>query len=61
MFLLKNNVFIPDMRQSKTLDEQSMNAGHKSLQPVFSIAIKKIVASRATNGNKKLCFLQFLV
>ena len=26
------------MRQSKTLDEQSMNAGKKSLQPVFSIA-----------------------
>ena len=26
------------MRKSKTLEEQSMNAGQKSLQPVFSIA-----------------------
>ena len=24
----KKNVSIPDMRQSKTLDKQSMNAGH---------------------------------
>ena len=34
----KKNVSIPDMRKVKTLDEQSMNAGQKSLQPVFSIA-----------------------
>ena len=26
------------MRKSKTLDEQSMNEGQKSFQPVFSIA-----------------------
>ena len=26
------------MRQSKTLDEQSINASQKSLQPVLSIA-----------------------
>ena len=32
------NVSIPDMWQSKTLEEQSMKAGQKSLQPVFSIA-----------------------
>ena len=35
---VEKNVSMPDMRQSKTLDEQSMNAGQKSLQPVFSIA-----------------------
>ena len=34
----KKNVSIPDMRQLKTLDKQSMDAGQKSLQPVFSIA-----------------------
>ena len=38
MFLLKKNVSIPDMRKSKTLDEQSMNAAQKSLPTVFSIA-----------------------
>ena len=35
---VEKKVSIPDMRQSKTLDEQSMNASQKSLQPVFSIA-----------------------
>ena len=35
---VEKKVSIPDMRQSKTLDEQSMNAGQKSLQPVFPIA-----------------------
>ena len=35
---VEKNVSIPDMRKSKTLDEQFMNAGQKSLQPVFSIA-----------------------
>ena len=34
----KKGVSMPDMRQSKTLAEQSMNTGQKSLQPVFSIA-----------------------
>ena len=34
----KKIVSTPIMRQSKTLDEQSMNAVQKSLQPVFSIA-----------------------
>ena len=33
----KKYVSIQDMRQSKTLDEQSMNASQTSLQPVFSI------------------------
>ena len=36
--VIKKYVSIPDMRQSKTLGEQSMNASQISLQPVFSIA-----------------------
>ena len=35
---VEKKVSIPDMRQSKTLDEQSMNVDQKSLQPVFWIA-----------------------
>ena len=39
MFLLKKKIVsIPDMQQSKTIDEQLMNAGQESLQPVFLIA-----------------------
>ena len=34
---VEKKVSIPDMK-SKTIDEQLMNAGQKSLQPVFSIA-----------------------
>ena len=36
--VIKKNVSVPDMWQSKTLDVQSMKAGQTSLQPVFSIA-----------------------